>query len=40
MLKQKVEETQGKDSFNAFILGGQDEDFAEASNQFLVTYLL
>ena len=36
---QKALETQGQD-FNAFILGGESEDFAEAANKFLVGYLL
>ena len=41
LLKKRVKKELG-DSWNEFILGGRDdkEDFAIATNQFLVSYLL
>ena len=40
MLTEKVKQTQSKESFNEFVLGSLDENFAEASNRFLVANLL
>ena len=42
LLKKRVKKELGGESWNDFILGGKDdkEDFAIATNQFLVAYLL